>query len=83
MQLSFNFTFMIGGDEVFCCYTVPYTYTEVMVHLKEIKLLNDASPYKFCRQEKIGYSVAGIEIPILKVSNPNQDYEVEKRIWQK
>jgi hypothetical protein len=43
MQLSFNFTFMIGGDEVFCCYTVPYTYTEVMVHLKEIKLLNDAS----------------------------------------
>jgi hypothetical protein len=39
--------------------------------------------YKFCRQEKIGYSIAGIEIPILKVSNPNQDYEVEKRIWQK
>jgi hypothetical protein len=27
--------------------------------------------------------IAGIEIPILKVSNPNQDYEVEKRIWQK
>ena len=42
MQLSFNFTFMIGGDEVFCCYTVPYTYTEMLYHLKEIKLLNDA-----------------------------------------
>ena len=29
MQLSFNYTFEYAGDEVFCCYTIPYTYTEM------------------------------------------------------
>jgi len=42
-QLSFEFQFMIGGDEVFCCYTVPYTYSEVLAHLAELRRLHDDS----------------------------------------
>ena len=39
MQLSFEFTFEFPSDEVFCCYTVPYTYSEMQAHLDEIKFL--------------------------------------------
>jgi hypothetical protein len=39
MQLSFDFTFEFAGDEVFCCYTVPYTYSEMQAYLDEIKFL--------------------------------------------
>ena len=43
MQLSFDFQFMIGGDEVFCCYTVPYTYSECLAHLEELKKVHSSS----------------------------------------
>ena len=39
MQLSFEFNFRYGGDEVLCCYTVPYTYTELTSHINELKAL--------------------------------------------
>jgi hypothetical protein len=40
MQLSFDFTFREGGDEVFCCYTIPYSYSEMLIHINELKLLH-------------------------------------------
>ncbi len=39
MQLSFNYEFMVTHDEVFCAYTVPYTYTALLAHIKQLKLL--------------------------------------------
>jgi len=36
MQLSFNYTFEKGGDEVFCCYTIPYTFSDMNLHLEKI-----------------------------------------------
>jgi len=33
MQLSFSYTFDYASDEIFCCYTIPYTYTEMQAHL--------------------------------------------------
>jgi hypothetical protein len=29
MQLKFDFSFTHEDDEITCCYTVPYTYTEL------------------------------------------------------
>lgn len=79
MQLSFDFQFMIGGDEVFCCYTVPYTYSECLAHLEELKKVHSASPFKFLRFGTIGRSIAGFDIPIVKISNSNPNYTPMKR----
>jgi len=64
---------MIGGDEVFCCYTVPYTYSEVLAHIDELRKLHDESAFKFIRFESIGYSLSGINMPILKISNQSPE----------
>ena len=40
MELSFEYSFVKKNDEVFCAYTVPYTYTHLQAHLKHLKLLN-------------------------------------------
>ena len=68
--MPFDFEFTEGGDEVFCCYTVPYCYTEIMIHINELKFLNKFSEYKLIRFESIGYSLGGLDIPLLKISNP-------------
>lgn len=84
MQLSFEFNFRYGGDEVLCCYTVPYTFTELQAHINELKALTKFerkyrySPpnpsffaeYKIIRFESIGQSLGGVDIPLLRISNP-------------
>jgi hypothetical protein len=37
MQLSFEYNFQYPGDEVYCSYTVPYTYSNLTSHINEIK----------------------------------------------
>lgn len=37
--LSFDFKFEYSQDEVFIAYTVPYTYTHILKHLKLLKTL--------------------------------------------
>jgi hypothetical protein len=39
MQLSFSYEFRSAYDEVICAYTLPYTYTHLRGHLKQLKLL--------------------------------------------
>jgi hypothetical protein len=46
-QLSFDYTFQYHNDEVFCAYTVPYTYTQSIAHIKLLKALNDENR-KYC-----------------------------------
>jgi hypothetical protein len=31
------------NDEIFCAYTVPYTYTQMQTHIKQLKLLSSNS----------------------------------------
>ena len=52
---------------------MPYTYTEMSTHLNELKLLANKFPYKFIRFESIGKSIGGINIPIIKISNPERN----------
>ena len=54
MQLAFNFTFTEEQDEVFCCYTVPYSYSDMQSHFNSIKTLTNSSSNKFIRFESIG-----------------------------
>lgn len=71
MQLSFCFRFPKKDDEVFCAYTLPYTYSALQAHLKHLKLLASDYPYEFIRFESFGTSLGQIDIPIIKISNKN------------
>lgn len=42
-QLSFEYKFTFPSDEVYVAYTVPYTYTQMALHLKHMKSLIDDS----------------------------------------
>jgi hypothetical protein len=71
MQLSFDFKFSEGDDEVFCCYTVPYTYSKLMKHLKAVKLSTSyILECKIAKLITIGKSLGGINIPLLKITSP-------------
>ena len=67
--MSFEYTFMYAGDEVYCAYTVPYTYTQMLTHIKHLKLLSDDSHYKLIRFDSLGSSNGNIDIPLLKITN--------------
>jgi hypothetical protein len=78
--LSFEYYFKHVNDEVKCAYTVPYTYTALQAHLKQLKLLSKRSTGKqkvlfidldppFIRFESLGTSLGSLDIPLLKVSN--------------
>ena len=70
MQLSFNYTFEFAGDEVFCCYTIPYTYSEMQKHLDQIHMLSlKESKTQILRMDSIGKSIGGLNIPIIKISS--------------
>ena len=69
MELQFDFSFEEPNDELFCCYTVPYTYTEMTIHLHEIKALTAKKHFDFLKIESIGQSLGGIDIPIVKISS--------------
>ena len=68
MQLSFKFTFAHADDEVHCCYTVPYSYTELTSHLEWLKTLS----LPFATFTTIGKSIGGIDIPLIKIGTPNK-----------
>lgn len=40
-SLSFDYKFEYPNDEVFVAYTVPYTYTQMLSHIKALKTLAD------------------------------------------
>jgi murein tripeptide amidase MpaA len=76
MTLSFTYTFQKENDEVFCAYTVPYSYSSLLTHLKQLKLLVNKEKFDFIRFESLGLSLGGIDVPLLKISNKNDDTEV-------
>lgn len=39
--MSFDYTFMYASDEVYVAYTVPYTYSMLLSHLKQLKILSE------------------------------------------
>ena len=43
MMLTFDYRFKNLNDEVFVAYTVPYTYTQMQTHIKQLKLLANSS----------------------------------------
>jgi hypothetical protein len=68
MQLSFTFNFEYTADEIFCCYTIPYSYSDMQAHLNELRLLSRERELDFIKLSCIGKSIGGLSIPILRIS---------------
>jgi len=67
--MGFDFCFEHPGDEVYCAYTIPYTYTQLQSHIRQIKDVAETSPFQFIKVSSIGKSNGGIDIPVLKITN--------------
>jgi hypothetical protein len=72
MQLAFTFDFEYGGDEIFCCYTIPYSYSDMQLHLNELKLLVRDTGAQFLKFSSIGKSIGGLCVPIVKITSPSE-----------
>lgn len=42
-QLRFDYTFRNENDSVYCAYTIPYTYTGIITHLKHLRMLQKST----------------------------------------
>lgn len=67
--MSFDYKFENGGDEVFVAYTVPYTYTQMQSHFRQIREVAETSPFQFIKFSSIGKSNGGVDMPLLKITN--------------
>lgn len=68
MQMSFTYTFKKEYDEVICAYTLPYTYSQLMGHIKMLK--NLISNYRKFNQTFNVTVVQPTKLCVLKVSEP-------------
>lgn len=79
--MSFDYTFMYAGDEVYVAYTVPYTYTQLQSHIKQLKILSDESHYKLIKFDSLGLSNGNVDIPLLKITNKSKNTEPKPIIF--
>jgi len=42
-------------------------------HIKHLKMLASDCPYEFLRFDSFGTSLGGLDIPLLKITNKNED----------
>jgi hypothetical protein len=76
-QFEFDFHFPrpdpnagFQGDEVRCAMQVPYTYSKLLSHLNELMLLQQTSVFKLISHSTFHCSLAGLDIPCVKITNP-------------
>ena len=67
--MSFTYKFDYDDDEVFVAYTIPYTYTQMQSHIRQIKELAEASPFNLVKFSSIGQSNGGVDLPLLRITN--------------
>ena len=67
--MSFDFKFDHPNDEVYVAYTIPYTYTQLLSHIRQIRDVAETSPHKFIKFSSIGKSNGGIDLHLLKITN--------------
>lgn len=77
--MSFDYKFEFGNDEVYMAYTVPYSYTQMMQHIKQLKDVSENSPQgkKIVNFGLLGKSIGGLDMPLIKITNRNSEDKIE------
>lgn len=88
--MSFDFKFQHPNDTVYVAYTVPYSYSAILTHIKHLKLLANQKCKEilltiflesdFISFESLGLSLGGLDIPLLKIRNILEDRPEERPI---
>jgi hypothetical protein len=73
MQLSFNYIFENLNDEVFCAFTVPYSYSTLQSHLKHLKALSSKLSCKL-KQNYLSF----LFVKLIKLS----DLKIWETVWE-
>ena len=76
--MSFDFKFDYDMDEVYVAYTIPYTYTQMQSHFRQIRDVAETSPFNFIRFSSIGKSNGGIDMPLVKITNQDKKKNLYK-----
>lgn len=66
--LELEYEFEYQEDEVFFAYCVPYTFSRLLLQLKQL-------PTQYTIQGVLGKSLAGIDIPVLQITDFNSQRE--------
>lgn len=65
--MNFTYDFKIKEDIVYFAYCLPYTYSKLQSHLKQLHCLANAN--QFLKEENFCYSLTGVSVPILTVTS--------------
>lgn len=74
--MSFDYKFETGNDDVYFSYTVPYSYSQLLSHLRQVKELAESQNSKLVTFSSIGKSNGGFDIPLIKITSPDSDGNV-------
>ena len=82
---SFEYNFEFTEDEVWFAHAVPYTCTDLMTELKQIKGEEEVKPAssRFLKMNMLCKTLAGIPCPLLTITSDidtYQDYYEEVRL---
>ncbi len=61
--MSFDYQFEFDNDEVYFAYCIPYTYSDLLTFIREIK--ND----EIVQEGKLCISLGGLDVPILTITD--------------
>jgi hypothetical protein len=64
------------GEQVFLAYCYPYSYTQCLTHIKEIRSQPNAD--RIIRQQELCRSLGGRSVPLLTVTNFDYEYRVKE-----
>lgn len=66
-SLKFEYTFTTAEETVEFCYGIPFTYTDLLCSLNSYR----ASPY--FHLNKLCYTLSGVEIPLVTITDSDED----------
>lgn len=66
-SVYFQYEFMNEGEELQFCYTIPFTYSDL------ISSMNLLRNNPFVHLSKLCHTLSGVEIPLLTIADPNKE----------
>ena len=80
--LSFELTFDYEDDLVYIASSTPYTYSMLMNHLKAVGKKQASYKKKVFEMDTLCRSLGGLPVPVLTVTNFEEQWYLQKRIMR-
>lgn len=77
-SVQFEISFPYNDDNVFLCYSLPYTYTDL---IKNISLWQRKTPYGIIKIETLCQTLGGRDCPLITITSNNSKIPLEDRLY--